>query len=193
MDTIKAERTGIIPLAVAAALVGVAIVTDGGLASATNGAGGILWLAAAVLIFRRLGWGRGSRWMVPLVVAVTFALVLLVRPRDPLMAIVGFSIGGFLIGGLANQDRVRWAAMVPALWLPLHLGVAITRAVLREASGDAASVRTDPPPTAALVPLLMVGSAVGGGLLVSWVLRRNDLPLRVRNWQRDRGSVSNAP
>lgn len=187
------QRIGIPLLALAAALVGVAIVADGGLASATNGAGGILWLSAAVLIFRGLGWGRGSRWMVPLVVAVTFALVLLVRPRDPLMAIVGFSIGGFLVGGLASRERVRWAAMVPALWLPLHLGVAISRAVLREANGEVASVRTDPPPTAALVPLLMVVSAIAGGLLVSWVLRRQDLPLRMRPWNRGRRSVSNAP
>jgi len=187
------QRNGIPLQILAATLVGVAIVTDGGLASAANGAGGILWLAAAVLISRGLGWSRGTRWMVPLVVAVTFALVLLVRPRDPIMAVVGFSIGGFLVGGLASRDRVRWAAMVPALWLPLHLGVAIGRAVLREASGGVATVRTDPPPTAALVPLLMVVSAVAGGLLASWVLRRQDLPLRMRRWDRDRRSVSNAP
>ena len=187
------QRVHIPLLVVAAMLVGVAIVTDGGMASAANGAGGILWLVAAVLISRGLGWGRGSRWMVPLVVAVTFALVLLVRPRDPAMETVGFFLAGFVVGGLASRDRVRWATLVPALRLPLHLGVAITRAVVREATGGVASVRTDPPPTAAVVPVLMVISAVAGGLFVSWVLRRHDVVTRLRSRLRDERRMSNAP
>ena len=110
--------------------------------------------------------------------ALTFTLVLVqfVKPSDLLSAAIGFGVAGLLIGLIARRRELLWAAIVPALWLPVHLSIAITSAMLETADDQAAAIRTDPPPTEAFVPLMMVVAAVAGGFVAlglrrSWRLR----------------------
>jgi hypothetical protein len=109
------------------------------------------------------------------VVAVeSLALVLLVKPSDLLWAAIGFAAGGAAIALLASGRQYDWALLLPALWLPVHLLVAISRALVRALTGGEAAVRSDPPPTAALVPCAMVLSALAGAWLVQrWRNRTN--------------------
>ena len=149
-------------LILAAAIVGLAIALDGTAARLLNGVGGLCWLAAAALLARSLR--RDRERPIPLALAavavLTFALA--VRPSDLLASLVGFSVAGALVAAVARRHPLRWALLVPAAWLPAHLAIAILRA-LRD---DAGTVRADPPPTAALVPLSMVLAALAAAWLV---------------------------
>ena len=148
-------------LVVAAGVVGLAIAADGSLAGLLNGLGGLCWLVAAVAL--ALGVQRERRLQGALVTAgVVLILALVVRPSDLAAALVGFSLGGAVVALAVGNQPLRWALLVPAAWLPAHLAIAIGRAVV---DGDP-RVRTDPPPTAALVPLAMVLAALAGGLVV---------------------------
>ena len=162
----KGSGSGVLLLA-AAALVGVAIAAEGAVARGLNGVGGVGWLVAAVLLTRSLLIERRRGFAVVAVVGVAAVLALVVRPSNLVAAIVGFFVAGALVA-LAGRDRpVHWALLVPALWLPLHLVIAVGRAI-----GDGGGrVRTDPPPTAALVPLAMVLAAAAGGWVVGRIAR----------------------
>ena len=169
------ERREVALLLVAAMVVGVAIALDGSAAKAANGVGGALWLTAGGMLVRkgwRLGLTSGSAAMVG---ATVLLLSSALSPRDLLAASLGFVAGGLLLGAVTRPRPARTAAvaLLPALWLPTHLLVAITKAGIRELAGREASLRTDPPPTAALVPLAMVVAAlVGGAAGIALVERR---------------------
>ncbi len=148
----------------AACLVGLAIALDEGrLARVINGLGGISWLLGAAMLAWSLrgaaGWLRSG-----LVLGVTvLALAVLVRPTDLAAAIVGFAIGGAIVALVSTERPMHWALLVPAMWLPAHIVAGIARSTI----DGAATVRIEPPPTAAIVPLAMVLAAGLAGLLVA--------------------------
>lgn len=158
-------------LLLAATLVGIAIAGDGTMARTINGLGGLSWLAAAAL----LGWSvradprRFRNGAVTL--GATIVLAVAVRPTDLVAAVVGFSVAGALVAVVARERPQPWVLLVPALWLPVHVLTRVGARVLRD---GAAAVRTDPPPTAALVPLAMVVAAAIGGLIVERWVRASD-------------------
>ncbi|MGN6032719.1 MAG: hypothetical protein ACTHQE_13780, partial [Thermomicrobiales bacterium] len=76
------------------------------------------------------------------------------------------------IGMAAKADPILWAKLIPGLYLPMHIGTAVLKAVGRSALGMEASIRSEPPPTAAVVPFVMVVAAVAGGFLASALRER---------------------
>ena len=155
-----------VALAAAALLVGVAIVWDGAAARVLNGVGGIVWVACAVVMAKALLPDPRRVQLGALVLALAFVFAVIVRPSDGLIAVVAFGLGGAAIAAVSKSRAVAWGVLLPAIWLPVHLAVAIVRAAFRAVTDGEASVRTDPPPTTAIVPLLMVLAAWAGGLLV---------------------------
>lgn len=169
-----AEWTGIgaTGLVLAGLVVALAIVTDGAFSRGVNGVGALIWMLSLAAL--TIGVRRGTRWrtMLGLAALVTLVLSYGVEPTNIATAVPGFAIGGAAIALVARRP-VAWALMVPALWLPIHLVTAVVPAIVRSATGGEASVRTDPPPTAAVVPLLMIVSAgVAGWLIGRWRERR---------------------
>lgn len=163
-------------LIAAAAIVGVAIVADGTSSRIANGVGGTLWLVAT----GGLIWSARQAVRILTVVAlVTVAtlLALVVRPTNLALALVGFGAGGALVASLAPSVPITWSAMLSGLWLPAHIVTSIGRSLL---AGDEARVRTEPPPTAALVPLAIVVGAIVAGAAVDWWKRSNSPPARQR-------------
>ena len=161
-------------LIVAAVVVGIAIALDGAIARGINGVAGILWFLAAGLSIRYTLKQPGGWTTFGVTIVVSFVLVLLVKPSDLLWAAIGFTIGGALIALVAKGEHERAALLLPAIWLPTHLLVAIGRVAVRAIRDEPARVRTDPPPTAALVPLAMVIAALIGGMIVAWWLERRE-------------------
>jgi hypothetical protein len=159
-------------LVLAGALVGLAIAADGALARAINGVGGLVWLASLGVLVWSVRRAPGRVVGAVAVLGVALALTFLVRPSELAPATVGFFVGGALVAAAVRRRELVWALLVPAAWLPVHLGVAVGRAVVRSLADGAPAVRTDPPPTAALVPLAMVTAAGVGGLAVRWVRER---------------------
>jgi hypothetical protein len=156
---------GVLLLA-AGCIVGVAIAADGAIARGFNGVAGIAWIASAVLLIRSQ---KGRPSFLPrllAVIAIGIVLVLLVKPSNLAWAVAGFGAAGAAISFALPKSGVVWAKILPALWLPEHLGVAVVKAIVREIRNQPANVRTDPPPTAALVPLAMILAAWGAALLV---------------------------
>jgi hypothetical protein len=155
-----------VALVVASILVAIAILIDGSAAKTFNGLGGILWIGSAVWLIREL---RREAWNWPIFCVVAFeclVLVLLVKPSNLAFAVIGFALGGISIAWMAISRSYEWAALLPAMWLPMHLLVAICRAVYRAITDGEAAVRSDPPLTAALVPFAMVISVLAGAWLV---------------------------
>lgn len=153
-------------LVVASLLVGVAIAAPEPISRAVNGVSGLLWIAAAGLLIVALRddprfWSR-----LAVVVVVGMVLVLVVRPSDLLMALAGFGAAGAGIAWFTADRGLSWAILLPALWLPEHLLTAVGRSIYRAVRELPATIRTDPPPTAALVPFAMVAAAWLGAWLV---------------------------
>ena len=169
-ESLTDSRGPAVLLAVAAAIVGVAIALDGEAARAVNGVGVLLWIAAAALLVRSV---RGSlQWQTSalVVAAVVLVLALLVRPSDLVAAAAGFSVAGASVAVVVRERALGWALLVPAGWLPAHVSLAIGRSLMN----DGAAIRTDPPPTVVLVPLMMVVAAtIGAGVVVQWRRGRN--------------------
>jgi hypothetical protein len=159
-------------LIVASFIVAVAILIDGVAARSLNGLGGILWIGSAAWLIRDLrreGWS----WAIFSVVAFEcLILVLFVKPSNLTLAVIGFVVAGFSIAWLAKTRAYEWAVLLPAMWLPVHLFVAICRAVYRAITDGEAAIRSDPPPTAALVPFAMVVSAIAGEWLLDRIRKR---------------------
>lgn len=156
-------------LVAAAVIVGIAIAIGGDTRRLVNGVGGVLWLVAAFLIVTR-AVAAGVRW--PQIGQVAFVLVILtylIRPTDPLWALIGFGWGGVAVGFNGRALGSRMGALLGALWLPTHLTIAVMRAVVRNIRDEPVALRSDPPPTAALVPLVMVLAAwVFASLAAEW-------------------------
>ena len=168
-------------LMVAAGFVGIAIALDSEVGRAMNGIGGLLWLGGAGLLLadaRRSPLGARTWAVVGLAVV---ALSSLLSPRDLGSAFVGFFVGGWAVMLLSRRGKGRLAAvgLLPALWLPTHLAVAAVRALYRAIADQPAGIRTDPPPTAALVPLAMVVMAFLGGQVGGYLTDRRQVGLAV--------------
>ncbi|MBW3632163.1 MAG: hypothetical protein KY456_03945 [Chloroflexi bacterium] len=164
----RSWRTAAAGLILAATIVGVAIVVGGATARILNPIGALLWLASGVLLAlslptverRALGFG----------VAIASGVILgaLVRPGSLVEAVVGFAIAGAVVVLAAGDRSGGWALLAPAIYLPVHLLIGVGRAIVR-----GGGVRTDPPPTAAIVPLAMLLAAAVAGALVASAMRRN--------------------
>lgn len=161
------ERSGTALLAFATILVGVSILVGGDTGRVLNGISGIIWFGAAGLLVHA---ARGVSQQVVLrwaVVGLTAVVAFVIRPSDMALAVIGFGGAGLAVGLLAQDRELLWVKLVPALYLPLHIGTAVLRSVVRSLSGAEASIRSEPPPTAALVPVLMVVAALLGGYLAT--------------------------
>lgn len=159
-------------LVIAGAAVAASILSGPPFATVLNGLGGLLWVVSAVWMLVSL---RGERRWLP-IVAVALAAALLmavvVRPGTYPEAILGFLVAGGAVALAARGGSGHWALLAPALYFPLHIGIAIVRVVL---SGGARAVRTDPPPTEAFVPLSMVlAAAVAGAIAARWFAARRE-------------------
>lgn len=163
--SIQASRfSGILVLMIASLLVAASIFVGGSAGRGLNGAAALLWIASLIIIWKQLGPDRTRLPSIAAAIAITVSLVMLLKPSNLFMAALGFAAAGILIAVLARHSHVQWAAIVPALWLPLHLTIAIGGALLGADGNSAAAVRTDPPPTEAFVPFTMVAAALIGGL-----------------------------
>ena len=165
-----------LPLLVAAAVVvGIAIGMDEDARRFVNGIGGLLWMIGAFLIITR-SIAAGVTWrQVGLVLAVILVLSYLIRPTDPIWAAIGLGWGGVVAGYAGGTAGSRLGAMLGALWLPAHLLMAVVRAGIRELRDQPASLRSDPPPTAVVVPLAMVLAAwLFAVLAAEWRTGRED-------------------
>jgi carbon starvation protein CstA len=108
------------------------------------------------------------------VVCLTVVVAFIVRPSDLLLAAVGFGGAGLIVASLAQNHELLWVKLIPALYLPFHIGTALLGALVRSMTGTEASIRSEPPPTTAIVPLTMVVAAlVGGYVAVSIKARRS--------------------
>jgi len=150
-------------LLLAGVVIALAILLGGPPARVLNGVGALMWVAAA-------GWMLTALWRQPKRVAVgltalaaALVMAVVVRPGTYPEAILGFLLAGLVVALVANERTGIWAVLVPALYFPLHIAVAIGRVLL---SGGAREVRTDPPPTEAFVPLSMIVAAAVAGVLV---------------------------
>jgi hypothetical protein len=150
-------------------VVGIAIGMDGDARRFVNGIGGVLWLVGAFLVFTR-AVASGVTWrQIGQVNAVILVLSWLIRPTDPIWAVIGFGWGGVVVGYAGRDLGSKLGAMLGALWLPAHLLIAVVRAGIRELRDQPAALRTDPPPTAVLVPLIMVLAAwIFAALAAEW-------------------------
>jgi len=163
-----------LPLLIGAAgVVGIAIAMDGSGRRTMNGVGGTLWLVAAVVITRATWIAGASRRQMLATGGVILVLSSLVRPSDALLALLGFGAGGAFLGLVGRNLGSKFGAALGALWFPAHIVIAIARAGIRELRDEPAAVRNGPPPTAALVPLIMVLAAWG-------------LAYAAQEWQRER-------
>ncbi len=151
-------------LIMSGAVVGVAVAIGGDFGRALNGVGGLGWMIGAALLV--IGLRRiPSRWRgYGIAAVVALGLSWFVSASDFAATVLGFGAAGALVALATVERRSAWALLVPALWLPLHVGTAIMRAAV---AGEG-RVRTEPPPTAALVPLAMIVAAWGCGMFVEW-------------------------
>ncbi|MCO5216756.1 MAG: hypothetical protein M9953_12025 [Thermomicrobiales bacterium] len=163
----RLERIATGTLAVATVIVGASIVADGDLAKALNGVAGLTWFASSAMFIIE-GRRRGStslQWAG--ITALTAVVAFVIKPSDIVLASIGFVPAAFVAGMMVKRDPMLWAKMVPALYLPLHIGTAVLKAAGRSALGMDASIRSEPPPTAAIVPFVMLAAAVVGGWLAT--------------------------
>ena len=168
----RLERIATITLATATVIVGASILADGQLARMLNGVAGLTWFASSAMFImegRRRG-ASGLQWAG--VLALTAGVAFVVKPSDIVLAIIGFTPAAVLAAMIVRRDPMLWAKMIPALYLPLHIGTAVLKAAGRSAMGMESSIRSEPPPTAAIVPAVMLAAALAGGVIARKILRR---------------------
>jgi len=166
------ERNGTIALVAATVLVAISIILDGMPARIFNGIAGLTWFSAAALL-ASAAWRtdrRAQMWGVAIVLTALVAFV--VKPTSFMPAIVGFGVAGCAIALVVRRNGLLWAKVVVGLYLPLHIGTAVMKAVYRNMAGSDSSIRTDPPPTAAVVPMVMLAAAIGGAIVAQWMKSR---------------------
>jgi hypothetical protein len=168
-DDPNAWRVPAAGLVIAAAIVGIAILLGGTSARMLNGIGALLWIISGV--FLALTLPPAPRQVIGWIVAFAGALALggWIRPANLPEAVVGFAIAGAAVSLAAGDRGGGWALLVPTIYLPVHLLIGVGRAMIQ-----GGGVRTDPPPTAAVLPVAMVLSAAIAGLLVATFLRREN-------------------
>ena len=165
------QAIGTSALLIGALLVGVAIVMDSDAGRVVNGLGGVLWFAGTAVLTIAAVRSRPPAWLWLLLTVLTVAVAFIVRPSAAVPTLVGFIPAGFVMAAMAPRAKLLWATLVPAWYLPAHIGTAVVRATVRDLLGNEASLRTDPPPTAWMVPLLMVVCALIGGLVAIRTVR----------------------
>lgn len=181
VSEMKLEVVGTIALAAATVIVGASILAGGEAGRVLNGVSGLIWFAAAGALGLAAFRTRPA-WLVwAVAVAMTGVVAFLVKPSDLLLAIVGFGVAGAAMAVVAGPHGLLWAKFVVALYLPFHIGAAVAKAMYRSLSGNEAAIRSDPPPTAALVPVAMLLAALGGALIVGWARDRG----LQRGWRGD--------
>jgi len=175
----RSERLGTALLLSATILVGISILADGDPARVLNGISGIVWFGAAGLLIHATLRTTSQPVLWGTVAGLTAVVAFVIRPSDMVLASVGFGGSGLAVGLLARDRELLWVKLVPALYLPFHIGTAVLRSLGRSLTGAEASIRSEPPPTAALVPLLMVVAAsLGGYAAVALKARRSGTPDR---------------
>lgn len=181
------ERRATATLAAATVIVGASIVADGDLARGLNGIAGVTWFASSAM-FVIEGRKRGAtalQWAG--ILALTAGVAFVIKPSDLALAVAGFAPAGFIAAAGIRSNPLFWAKVVPALYLPMHIGTAVIKAAGRAALGMESSIRTEPPPTAAVVPAVMLAAAALGG----WAARRL-LSRRASGPSRDGGDTARA-
>lgn len=166
------EQIGTAALVSATGIVAVSILTDGQLSKALNGVGGLTWFASSALLVMAARGSDKHSWQWAGTLGLTAAVAFVIKPSDLTLALIGFGPAGFAIAMAAKSNPVLWAKLIPGLYLPMHIGTAILKAAGRSALGMDASIRTQPPPTAAIVPFVMVAAAVVGGVIASTLRQR---------------------
>jgi hypothetical protein len=161
------QKIGTGALVSSTAVVAASIISDGQLSKALNGAGGLIWFGSAgLLAWAAAKTGESRRqWIVA--VGLTAVVAFVAKPTDLVNATVGLGVAGAVMASQVRDRQLLWATLIPALYLPAHIGTAVLKAVGRSVLGMESSIRTDPPPTAAVVPFVMVVAAMAGGWLVS--------------------------
>lgn len=159
----KLERIGTGLLVLATLVVAASILAGGDIGRGLNAFGGVCWfLAAGMLVSTTVKSSRRpSMWAI--VIGLTVVVAFVVRPSDLVFAAIGFGGAGILVGMLARDRELLWVTLVPALYLPFHIGTAVLKAMVRSMMGIEATIRSEPPPTAAMVPFVMVVAALAGG------------------------------
>jgi hypothetical protein len=166
------ERVGTALLVGATGVVGVSIAAGGEVGRVLNGVGGLSWFAAAGFMVAAAGQRERRSWQWPAAIALTGAVAFVIKPTDATLAIAGFGVAGAIMGLVVERDPVLWAKLIPALYLPAHIGTALLKVAAREVLGLEASVRTQPPPIAFAVPAIMVAAAWVGGYLAVVIRQR---------------------
>jgi hypothetical protein len=161
------QRWGTASLFGATGIVGAAIAIDGQVGKILNGTGGLVWFGAAGLLGMAAAKSSESRRQWIAAVGLTAVVAFVAKPTDLVNATLGLGIAGAAIASLARERQVLWATLIPALYLPAHIGTAILKAIGRNILGMESSIRSEPPPTATVVPFVMVAAAIAGGWLVS--------------------------
>lgn len=162
-----AWRAAAVGLVVAASIVGLAITLGDSAARALNGVGAFVWVVSSVLLALTLPAAprAAAGWIVALLAGLLLGGV--IRPSTIELAVACFAIAAAIVVISAGDRSGAWGFLVPAIYLPVHLIIGIGRAMLRESG-----VRTDPPPTDAILPLCMIlAAAVGAGIAASFVRR----------------------
>lgn len=163
-------------LIVAGVVIALAIILGGQPGQLLNGLGGLIWIAAAVWMLAALRRQPNRFAIGAAALASALVMAAIVRPGTYIEAILGFFFAGVVVALVANERTGIWAMLAPALYFPLHIAIAIGRVAL---SGGVREVRTDPPPTEALVPFSMIAAAAVAGVLVGrWNRRRLDADRR---------------
>jgi len=170
----RTDLVGSLLLVSAAMLVGAAIVADGALGRALNGVGAVCWFVAIPLLWHAARREAAPAWIWLLCLGLSGSIAFVVRPSDIWLATATFAAAGGCMGWVAVSRPPLWGALLAALYLPAHIGAAVVKVTVRELSGGSASIRTDPPPTAAVVPVLIVVVALGSAWIVgTWRTSRN--------------------
>lgn len=168
------QKIGSAALIGATVVVGAAIEIEGTVGKLLNGAGGLTWFAAAGVLgvaAAKSGEPR-QRWLVA--IGLTAVVAFVAKPTDLAYAAIGLGAAGAIIASQARQRPLLWATLIPAIYLPMHIGTAILKAIGRSALGMESSIRSEPPPTAAIVPFVMVAAAMLGGWVVSRIRDNRD-------------------
>jgi hypothetical protein len=154
-------------LLAAGAIVAVAIYVGGPAAQALNGVGGIVWLGSAVALIRALPHVPRATAGRVVALATAVAIAGWVRPATIPESVAAFTLAGAAVVLVAGDRVGAWGLLVPAIYLPAHLVIGIGRAIIR-----GGAMRTEPPPTPALVPLAMIVAALVGGMAAAALARR---------------------
>jgi hypothetical protein len=153
-------------LIAAVLLVALSIILDGSAAKAFNGLAGMTWFAAATMLGIAAWRIRSGQMLWAAAIILTAMVAFVVKPSDFILAIAGFGVAGFAIALVSGrQHPYLWAKLIVGFYFPFHIGTAVLRAVYRSMTGAEASIRSEPPPTAALVPIAMLFAAVAGAWL----------------------------